>query len=45
MFSRPTPLKHPTGPLQLRSRALHVATPCSLGLLDLDTLELRRQLA
>ena len=45
MMLRPTPLHQPTGPLQLRPRALRVATHWSLGLLDLDTLELRRPLA
>ena len=42
---RPTLLKQPTGSLQLRPRAMRVASPWSLGLLDLDTFELRRQLA
>ena len=42
---RPNPLQKRTGPLQLWPRALRVATPWSLGLLDSDTLELRRQLA
>ena len=41
MLSRPTPLQQPTGPLQLWPCALRVATPWSLGMLDLDTLELR----
>ena len=45
MLLRPTPLQQPTGPLQLWPRALRVATPWSLGLLDSDILELRRQLA
>ena len=44
MLLRPTPLQQPTGPLQLWPRALRVATPWSLGVLDLDALELRRQL-
>ena len=42
---RPTPLQQPTRPLQLWPRALCVTTPWSLGLLDSDSLELRRQLA
>ena len=37
MLLRAIPLQQPTGPLQLRPRALGVATPWSLGLLDLDT--------
>ena len=45
MLLRPTPLQQPTGPLQLRPRALGVATRLSAGLLDLDTLDLRRQRA
>ena len=45
MLLRPTPLQQPTRPLQLWPRALRVGTPWSLGLLDSDTLELRRQLA
>ena len=45
MLSRSTPLQQLTGPLQLWPRSLRVATPWSFGLLDLDTLELRRQLA
>ena len=44
MLLRPTPLQQPR-PLQLWPRALRVATPWSLDLLDSDTLELRRQLA
>ena len=45
MLLRPTPLQQPTRPLQLWPHALRVATPWSLGLLDSDTLEMRRQLA
>ena len=44
MRLRPTPRQQPR-PLQLWPRALRVATPWSLDLLDSDTLELRRQLA
>ena len=44
MLLRPTPLQQPR-PLPLWLRALLVVTPWSLGLLDSDTLELRRQLA
>ena len=45
MLLRPTPLQQLTRPLRLWPRALRVATPWSPGLLDSDTLELRRQLA
>ena len=45
MQLRPTSLQQPTGPLQLGPRALRVVSPWSLGLLDSDPLELRRQLA
>ena len=45
ILSRPTPLQQPTGPFLVLPRALRVAIPWSLGLLDSDTLKLRRQLA
>ena len=41
---RPTPPQQPTGLLQLWPRALRAATPWSLGLLDSDIPNLRRQL-
>ena len=44
-LSRPTPRQQPTGPLQLWPSALRMAIPWSLSLLDLNTLELRRQMA
>ena len=44
MLLRHTPLHQPR-PLQLWPRALRVATPWSLGLLDSNALELPRQLA